>query len=80
VRDLPVGLPEEIMAIIRRLPAINNRFNEHLETVTLYRPALGASFEGCWVELLDFIKKLVGQISNVTKGTWTLSKRHQSRV
>lgn len=69
VRELPVGLPEEVMGLVRKLPSINGRFSEQLEVVTLYRPALGSNMEACWLELLDFVKKMIGQINVLTKGT-----------
>jgi hypothetical protein len=56
---------------MKKFPHLTNQFNEHLDMVKLYRPSLGSNLETCWVDVMAFIRRLVGQINTIVKSKFT---------
>lgn len=63
IKDFPLDIPEDVIALVKTLEPAHNNFLEHLENLKLYKPQLSSLLEDSWAESMQILRAVIVKLS-----------------
>lgn len=63
IKDFPLDIPEDVIALVKTLEPAHNNFLEHLENLKLYKPNLSSLLEDSWAESMQILRSVIVKLS-----------------
>lgn len=63
IKDFPLDIPEDVIALVKTLEPAHNNFLEHLENLKLYKPQLSSLLEDSWAESMQLLRAVIVKLS-----------------